>query len=99
MRRKEERSKQGQTNSKAKQHSTSKAVTFPKMYMRIGIHVYCTCTCMRAGISHVCTCIYMYEGGRGRQIIIKKQVVIEIENKTNRPALITLTTHICSMMH
>ena len=30
MRRKEERSKQGHTNSKAKQHSTPKAVTFPK---------------------------------------------------------------------
>ena len=30
MRRKEERSKQGQTNNKAKQHSTPKAVTFPK---------------------------------------------------------------------
>ena len=29
-RRKEERSKQGQTNNKAKQHSTPKAVTFPK---------------------------------------------------------------------
>ena len=29
-RRKEEKSKQGQTNSKAKQHSTPKAVTFPK---------------------------------------------------------------------
>ena len=28
--RKEERSKQGQTNNKAKQHSTPKAVTFPK---------------------------------------------------------------------
>ena len=28
--RKEERSKQGQTNHKAKQHSTPKAVTFPK---------------------------------------------------------------------
>ena len=28
-RRKEERSKQGQTNNKAKQHSTPKAVTFP----------------------------------------------------------------------
>ena len=27
---KEERSKQGQTNNKAKQHSTPKAVTFPK---------------------------------------------------------------------
>ena len=31
-RRKEERSKQGQTNNKAKQHSTPKAVTFPKKY-------------------------------------------------------------------
>ena len=30
MRRKEESSKQGQTNNKAKQHSTPKAVTFPK---------------------------------------------------------------------
>ena len=29
-RRKEERSKQGQTNNKVKQHSTPKAVTFPK---------------------------------------------------------------------
>ena len=29
-RRKEERSKQGHTNNKAKQHSTPKAVTFPK---------------------------------------------------------------------
>ena len=29
-RRKEERSKQGQTNKKTKQHSTPKAVTFPK---------------------------------------------------------------------
>ena len=30
MRGKEQRSKQGQTNNKAKQHSTHKAVTFPK---------------------------------------------------------------------
>ena len=30
MRRKEERSKQDQTNNKAKKHSTPKAVTFPK---------------------------------------------------------------------
>ena len=30
MRGKEERGKQGQTNNKAKQHSTPKAVTFPK---------------------------------------------------------------------
>ena len=44
MRKKEERSKQGQTNSKAKQHSTPEAVTFPKknefppLYM-LGIEV------------------------------------------------------------
>ena len=30
MRRKEEISKQGQTNNKAKQHSTPNAVTFPR---------------------------------------------------------------------
>ena len=29
-RRKEERCKKGQTNNKAKQHTTSKAITFPK---------------------------------------------------------------------
>ena len=46
MRRKEERSKQGQTNNKAKQHSTPKAVTFPKKneLPRVGLepttHVY-----------------------------------------------------------
>ena len=49
MRRKEERSKQGQTNDKAKQHSTPKAVTFPKKneLPRVGlepttlhVHVY-----------------------------------------------------------
>ena len=32
-RRKEERSKQGQTNNKAKQHSTPKTVTFPKKHV------------------------------------------------------------------
>ena len=36
MRRKEERSKQGQTNNKAKQHSTPKAVTFPKKMSCLG---------------------------------------------------------------
>ena len=55
---KEERCKQGQTNNKAKQHSTPKAVTFPKKneLPRVGlepttlytldmyVHVY-TCTC------------------------------------------------------
>ena len=41
-RRKEERSKQGQTNNKAKQHSTPKAVTFPKKneLPRVGPHVH-----------------------------------------------------------
>ena len=34
-RRKEERSKQGQTNNKAKQHSTPKAVTFHKKNMYV----------------------------------------------------------------
>ena len=38
-RRKEERSKQGQANNKAKQHSTPKVVTFPKKneLPRVGI--------------------------------------------------------------
>ena len=40
MRRKEERSKQGKTNNKAKQHSTPKAITFPKKNK-----LTCTCTC------------------------------------------------------
>ena len=38
---KEERNKQGQTNNKAKQHSTPKSVTFPRkmsMYMQIHVH-------------------------------------------------------------
>ena len=39
-RRKEERSKQGQTNNKAKQHSTPKAVTFPKKnYLHVHVCV------------------------------------------------------------
>ena len=43
-RRKEERSKQGQTNNKAKQHSTPKAVTFPKKneLPQVGIEPTCT---------------------------------------------------------
>ena len=42
MRRKEERSKQGQTNNKAKQHSTPTAVTLPKKneLPRMGQYVY-----------------------------------------------------------
>ena len=53
-RRKEERSKQGQTNNKVKQHSTPKVVTFPKKnelhvhVPRVGLYI------MRG------TCIYMY---------------------------------------
>ena len=39
-RRKEERSKQGQTNNKAKQHSTPKAVTFPKKNELPHVHMY-----------------------------------------------------------
>ena len=38
--RKEERSKQGHTNNKAKQYSTPKAVTFPKKNELPRVHVY-----------------------------------------------------------
>ena len=56
MRRKEERSNQGQTNNKAKQHSTPKVVTFPKKneLPRVGLEpttLYtrtCTRLCMHA---------------------------------------------------
>ena len=43
MRRKEERSKQGHTNYKAKQHSTPKAATFPKKneLPRVGFEPTC----------------------------------------------------------
>ena len=50
MRRKEERSKQGQTNNKAKQHSAPKAVTFPKknelprVGLELPVHILGTCT-------------------------------------------------------
>ena len=43
MRRKKERSKQGQTNNKAKKHSTPKAVTFPnknELHRHIHVHVH-----------------------------------------------------------
>ena len=43
MRRKEERSKQSQINEKAKQHSTPKAVTFPKNNELPCVHVH-ACT-------------------------------------------------------
>ena len=68
-RRKEERSKQDQTNNKAKQHSTPKAVTFPKKNELPQVHVY-TCILMRdeEGRKYMyihskqgqCACIYMY---------------------------------------
>ena len=63
MRRKKERSKQGQTNNKAKQHSTPKAVTFPKnIYIWTErkewecIHnaLACRSTCTEF------TCVYVY---------------------------------------
>ena len=44
----EERSKQGQTNKKAKQHSTPKAITFPEKNELPCIYKHCTisqCTC------------------------------------------------------
>ena len=40
MRTKEERSKQDQTNNKAKQHSTPKAVTFPEKNEHVHVHVH-----------------------------------------------------------
>ena len=40
QRRKEERSKQGQTNNKAKQHNTPKTVTFPKKNELPWVYMY-----------------------------------------------------------
>ena len=56
MRRKEERSKHGLTNNKAKQHSTPKAVTFHKKNELL-THVH-TCICMYTHVSHYV--MYMY---------------------------------------
>ena len=55
-RRKEERSKQDQTNNKAKQHSTPKAVTFPKKneLLRVGLEPTTLCT----GLGLISTFIY-----------------------------------------
>ena len=46
MRDQEERSKQGQTNNKAKQHSTPKAVTFPEKneLAQVGLEPTTLCT-------------------------------------------------------
>ena len=64
MKKKEERSKQGQTNNKAKQHSTPKAVTFPKknelglepvtLYTLDRVHYHLNYTCT------VCACMYIH---------------------------------------
>ena len=43
----QERSKQGQTNNKAKQHSTPKVVTFPKKNELPRVHVHVNERCRR----------------------------------------------------
>ena len=50
MKRKEERSKQGQTNNKAKHHSTPTAVTFPKKNELPRVHVVPCCVKMVFGL-------------------------------------------------
>ena len=76
MRRKEERSKQGQTNNKAKQHSTPKTVTFPKKneFSRMGLQPYTTLQ----GTSSIIiidnmddvTLIYLFGGSRVDEVIL-----------------------------
>ena len=59
----EERSKQGQTNNKAKQHSTPKAVTFPKIneLPRVGLEPTTLYTLDRAiHVHNICYYMYMY---------------------------------------
>ena len=67
MKRKEERIKQGQTNNKAKQHSTPKAVTFPKKnelprvgHVHVHVHVHIHVQSSSAFIMQcsTTTCIY-----------------------------------------
>ena len=64
----EERSKQGQTNNKAKQHSTPKAVTFPKKneLPRVGLEPTTLYTLDRA--------LYQlsYRGMRGSSFFLEK---------------------------
>ena len=67
MRRKEEISKQGQTNDKARQDSTPKAVTFPEKneLPRVGLepttHVYyISCTQLHVHTQNVLAYMYMY---------------------------------------
>ena len=63
MGRKEERSKQGQTN-KAKQHSTPKAVTFPKKneLPQVGLEPTTLYTLDRV-LYHDCTCVSVKQVG------------------------------------
>ena len=60
MRRKEKRSKQGHTNNKAKQHSTPKAVTFPKNELpRVGLEpttLYTLDMYIHTAVDTCCTC-------------------------------------------
>ena len=65
MRRKEERSKQGQTNNKVKQHSTPKAVTFPKQneLPQVGLEPTTLHDTLHSRqnalpLSYTCTCTY-----------------------------------------
>ena len=61
-RRKEERSKQGQTNNKAKQHNTLKAVTFPKKNELPQVHVVLDLQACTLAVALVPRSIY----GRGK---------------------------------
>ena len=64
-RRKEERSKQGQTNNKAKQHSTLKAVTFPKKNELPRVHVVLDLQACTLAVALVPRPIY----GRGKNAL------------------------------
>ena len=64
MRRKEERSKQGQINNKAKQQSTPKAVTFRKKneLPRVGLEPKYMCVSVSVCVSVcVCVCVSVHE--------------------------------------
>ena len=74
MRRKEESSKQGQTNNKAKQHSTPKAVTFPRKneLPRVGLEPTTLYTLDRAHV-HVHVLMRDEKEGRKKQARSNKQ--------------------------
>ena len=60
--RKEERSKQGQTNNKAKKHSIPKAVKKNEL-PQVGLHVLlttCMCTLLRKDLHVHVQCMYIY---------------------------------------